>query len=227
MLLVFNMMLGMLPAQALAAKGSSGKVKVSVSSKSKSKSSSSKSKSKSSSSSSSRSSSSKSSSSKSSSSTKSMSKKLEAKLAAEAKAAAEAEALKQMASAGAASTSMEDPKFDSQLTIGDGVNVTANPPEGTVITDANGNIVTTTSQTTTTDGTIPVKGGVLADIEGKETYTEIITTNPEGLELGSFWELDGSEKVEWTVEDLGNGPQTPVEVEIIPGETTEGVAKTE
>ena len=144
MLLVLNMLTGMVPAQALAAEGDSGaKATVVVKSKSSSKSKSSKSKS------------SKSSSSKKSSSKKSSSKKTAAKLT---------------ASAGEpAPSSMEEPKFDSQLTTGEGITKVEQPVEENKAKDEFGNDVTTTSKTTTTDGKVDVGDGVLADIDGKET----------------------------------------------------------
>lgn len=53
--------------------------------------------------------------------------------------------------------------------------------------------------------------------------TETVTvTDAEGNVISSSEEETGSEKKEWTEEDDGNGEQTPVEVELVPGETTTG-----
>ena len=76
-----------------------------------------------------------------------------------------------------APTSMEEPKFESQLTT-EGGDITVNKGDElkSETTDEDGNTITTVTQTITTEGTL--KGG--ETISGEETYTETTVTNPDG-----------------------------------------------
>ena len=96
------------------------------------------------------------------------------------------------------------------------------------------NVTTTTTTTTDENGNVTVNlkiesnsagvNGAGETVTGNEVYEETVVTDSQGNELASDWELNGSEKKEWTEEDNGDGAQPEVDVSLIPGETTTGTA---
>ena len=91
-----------------------------------------------------------------------------------------------------APTSMEEPKFESQLTT-EGGDITVNKGDElkSETTDEDGNTITTVTQTTTTEGTL--KGG--ETISGEETYTETTVTIPDGEEISNEATIEGEETI--------------------------------
>ena len=101
--------------------------------------------------------------------------------------------------------------------------VTEQPP----VTDANGNTVNTTTTDVHLDGSETTSDGTKKDVVYDEHTTESVTTNSDGVVVGSMWETDGTETKEWTEEDSGDEAGQPkVDVNLVPGETTTGTAST-
>ena len=96
------------------------------------------------------------------------------------------------------------------------------------------NVTTTTTTTTDENGNVTVNlkiesnsagvNGAGETVTGNEVYEETVVTDSQGNELASHWELNGSEKKEWSEEDNGDGAQPEVDVSLVPGETTTGTA---
>ena len=100
--------------------------------------------------------------------------------------------------------------------------VTEQPP----VTDANGNTVNTTTDVYL-NGSETTSDGTKKDVVYDEHTTESVTTNSDGVVVGSMWETDGTETKEWTEEDSGDEAGQPkVDVNLVPGETTTGTAST-
>ena len=101
--------------------------------------------------------------------------------------------------------------------------VTEQPP----VTDANGNTVNTTTTDVYLNGSETTSDGTKKDVVYDEHTTESVTTNSDGVVVGSMWETDGTETKEWTEEDSGDEAGQPkVDVNLVPGETTTGTAST-
>ena len=101
--------------------------------------------------------------------------------------------------------------------------VTEQPP----VTDANGNTVNNTTTDVYLKGSETTSDGTKKDVVYDEHTTESVTTNSDGVVVGSMWETDGTETKEWTEEDSGDEAGQPkVDVNLVPGETTTGTAST-
>ena len=106
--------------------------------------------------------------------------------------------------------------------------------ESSTVDGVTTDVTTTTTTTTDENGNVTVNlkiesnsagvNGAGETVTGNEVYEETVVTDSEGKELASDWELNGSEKKEWTEEDNGDGAQPEVDVSLIPGETTTGTA---
>lgn len=89
--------------------------------------------------------------------------------------------------------------------------------------ESTGNTTTNTTTDVTWKGT-EQDGDITKAVSGKETTEESSTTNAKGEEIASSFEVNGSEKKEWT-EDIEVGQDVPtVKVEVLPGESTNGEA---
>ena len=103
----------------------------------------------------------------------------------------------------------------------DGVKITTTTNTGDPVTDESGNTTITVTVEKVSEGTRESDG---AQVEGTQTNTVVKDAESEKTII----EVEvGNEKTSWTEEDTGDGEQTKVEAELIPGETKVGVVETE